>query len=335
MPYFTFFGELCKINEDVRCKKPGKQIIFVKKLLFTVKIAFISALFGWIAWKFDARTARAIVASAQFEWGLIALLIVAAANLFSTMRWERLIRGCCPGRAVPVKNLYWFNLLALFYNIFIPTTIAGEAVRVYKLKSAYGTDYARSTVAVVIDRLLGAFTWFVMFLLMPSPFRGNRNWLWLLLLVPVAVFVFRKRIAVRDRRLLDFTRHHPGDIGVAACYSLVSQILFVATNYAIFRCFGLSMNVLECAGLTATTTLASIVPISLLGVGLKEGSFLAFLPLYGASNMQAMMATSFMVFLNYVFALGGGMIELANTGWNFARLRRGPEGVEPPLQDKA
>jgi len=304
----------------------------VKKLITISKIVFIASLVVWVVLKFDVRTARDIVRSARLEWGILALLLAAMANIFVAMRWGMLIRGVWPGKKVPLKNLYWFNFLAVFYSIFVPTSIAGEAVRIYKLKNAVQGDYPLSTIVVTLDRMLGAGTWFVLFMVFPTPFRGNRQWLWLLMLVPAALFIFRRKIALGEHRFIDFTRHHPRNILAAVINSLAAQFLFITINYCIFKCFALSVSAVDCAGLTATTTLAAIVPISLMGIGFREGSLLAFLPHYGASPTQAMMVTSFMVFLTYVFGLCGGIVELASAGWSFSRLRRETDELQRTMQ---
>jgi hypothetical protein len=306
----------------------------VKKILFLAKIAFIISIIAWIAWKFDAQKAREIIHSARLEWGVFAFIISALANIFLSLRWKAILKGILPGINVSIWQLYFFNILALFYSIFIPTSIAGEAVRVFKVKSFLNVDYPRSTISVALDRILGAATWFLLFLVLPTPFRGNRSWLWFLIIVPFLLYVFRKKIVVGEHRFLDFTRHHPLDVLGAVLFSLAGQFLFIAANYCVFRCFGISISIIATAGLTATTTLAAMVPISLFGVGLREGSLLAFLPLYGASSTQAMLATVFFMILSSTFGYCGGLIELARTGWNFSRLRQQSNELRQTMQAK-
>lgn len=292
----------------------------MKKLMLVVKVLFVVGLIAWSAYKFNPETAKNVLAAADLKWGIAAIAMNLFVFLFTTLRWRALIRGFCPQAKPSLFFLLNTNLLSVFYVLFIPTTVAIEVVRVLKLKSRINNDYKTATITAALDRMTGVLTWFLLFMLFPSPFHDNR--LWLLFLAGIAAAYFlRKRFVFWGHAVFDLTKHHPFDIAKVLCYSFIGQLSSGAVVYSLFKCLGVGIPAVETMGITATISLASMVPISMLGVGAREGSFIGLLPMYGVSATQAVMLMSMLVFLNYLFGLLGGFIELWQSGWDFSKLK--------------
>src|SRR5437773_11838581 len=49
-------------------------------------------------------------------------------------------------------KLYW---LGLFYNLFLPGSISGDAYKVIRLTKQFGIPYKKTTSAVLLDRVTG------------------------------------------------------------------------------------------------------------------------------------------------------------------------------------
>ena len=293
----------------------------MKNILFYVKIVFIVCLFAWIAFKFDYNSAKKIISTAKAGWAVIAVIFSLLSVVLVSIRWKMIIRGFWSGPRSSVGQLFFFNLLAAFYTLFLPTSIAGEAVRVWRLAKNEDSDYAKATFTAIIDRMIGISTWFIIFLLMPSLFPKNRLLL-LILLIPVGLYFFKDKIAYKEKKLIDFSRHHPIDIVYAVLFSVFCQLAYIVTGYSVLRCFNVNIAFLSSGGLLSAGTLVALIPISLLGFGAREGFFIAVLPMYGAQSTQAVLFTSFMVFLNYLGGMVGGVIELMNTGWKLSSLKK-------------
>jgi Uncharacterised protein family (UPF0104). len=265
------------------------------RLFLIARILIIGGLIAFAASKFDGNAAAGVLASASLGLGAAALIISAVGALFNALRLERIIRGFWPGRRFSVWQLFYFNYLALFYTLFIPTSIAGETVRAIKLAGTVDKDRSRCIVAVLLDRLLGASTWFLIFLVCPSPFGNGKFWI-AIPLAAAAVFFLRTKITLFGHEIFDISRHHKADMTWAVIHSIAGQLISVVSFYAAFLCFGIDLSLPQVAGLTALTTLAGIVPLSLLGVGMREGSLLGLLPLYGVSSTQSVFVITFWFF---------------------------------------
>ncbi|MFH1368200.1 MAG: lysylphosphatidylglycerol synthase transmembrane domain-containing protein [Elusimicrobiota bacterium] len=292
----------------------------MKTLLFIVKILFVIALIAWSVYKFDLATAQNVLRTADIRWGIAALLCNLGVLFFVTLRWKIIIKGFCPDSSARLKDLFNANLLSLFYVLFIPTTLAAEVVRIFKLKAHIGNNYKTATLITALDRILGVATWFLLFMTFPSPFHNNLLWLAFAAAL-VAAYFLRKRFVFWGHAVLDFSKHHPADIFKAVLFSFIGQLASCFMTYSVIRCLGAHIPVIEAIGLTATTAMAAMIPISMLGIGAKEGSLIALLPLYAVSATQAVMITSFMVFINYFYGLLGGFIELWQSGWNLSKLK--------------
>lgn len=299
-----------------------------KMLLFYAKLVFITALFGWIAYKLDYKTALLLISSARPAWGFAALVLAAVSFLFVNYRWKIIIKGFWANSKTSVWQLYFFNLLGVFYSLFVPTSIAAEAVRIWRLAKNEDSDYGKAAMTAIIDRIVGITTWFVLFLLLPSMLPKNKL-LGLVFLVPVALYFFRDKIKIKERKIFDFSRHHPADIVYAVVFSLICQFFYLLAGYSVFKCFNVDIGLFFIAGIVAAGALANIVPVSMLGFGAREGFFIAVLPLYGVSHTEAVLITTFFVFISYVTGLSGGFLELMHTGWKLSVLKA-PEIKGPP-----
>ena len=110
-------------------------------------------------------------------------------------------------------------------------------------------------------------------------------------------------------------RGHPGRCWAALAVSLLHQVLTVGITLAVVRAFGLAVATPLLFALTPLVWLATFVPITLGGMGLRE---LAFMRLFaqGAVATEASLLMSLGTF--------GAMLLVALVGalWSFPMVRR-------------
>ena len=105
-----------------------------------------------------------------------------------------------------------------------------------------------------------------------------------------------------------------------ALLSCLGHLAGCCAFFLLARSLGLDSSVLSIGWVRSTVILATMIPISVSGLGLREGALLALATYYGAGPNQAM-AYSLLVFAVTVVAIGllGGLIE----AWHYTRsLRR-------------
>jgi uncharacterized membrane protein YbhN (UPF0104 family) len=136
--------------EEAAVKQESKLNRVLKLLL---KIAVTILCFWYISKKIDFATAKKAFFQANWSWLLLAVLLLMVSKLFSAFRlniYFRNIRIHLP----EWKNikLYW---LGMFYNLFLPGSISGDAYKVVLLKRKYNAPYKKTSAAVLLDRFSG------------------------------------------------------------------------------------------------------------------------------------------------------------------------------------
>lgn len=136
--------------EAAAVKQEPKLNRFLKLFL---KIVVTVLCFWYISKKIDFSAARKAFLEANWSWLILAVLLLMLSKLFSAFRLNIYFRNIhihLPGW----KNikLYW---LGMFYNLFLPGSISGDAYKVVLLKRKYNASYKKTSAAVLLDRFSG------------------------------------------------------------------------------------------------------------------------------------------------------------------------------------
>lgn len=234
------------------------------------------------------------------------------------------------------RQVFEMNLATRMYGLIMPGgTLATLAVRVYRLSGKHG-HYAGGALAATTDRLVATLNLCVVgciFWLLATP-RDATLWLVLNLgtlaamAVVVAALLTRrpwplKRLLLRIgdrllgarfatiRRAVWESRALPGRrLSAVFALSISQHLLGVVTFYLLARALGLPLDLIDIGWIRSAMVLASLLPVSLLGLGPREGAALLALQAYGISA-HASLAFSLSVFAVCVLFLGllGGIIE--------------------------
>jgi hypothetical protein len=91
-------------------------------------------------------------ADASLQWLLPALLLHLVGYSLISLRWKILLKA----QAVEARfaQLFLFYFMAAFFNLVLPSTIGGDAVRAVESRTLTGST-AKSAMVVIIERLTG------------------------------------------------------------------------------------------------------------------------------------------------------------------------------------
>jgi uncharacterized membrane protein YbhN (UPF0104 family) len=131
-------------------KQESKVLKWLKLFL---KIAITVLCFWYISKKIDFGQAGNAFLKANWAYLFLALLLLIISKIFSAFRlniYFRNIRLSIPEWS-NIK-LYW---LGMFYNLFLPGSISGDAYKVVLLKRKYAAPYKKTSAAVLLDRFSG------------------------------------------------------------------------------------------------------------------------------------------------------------------------------------
>src|SRR5688500_173010 len=137
------------IQQEVPLKKPGKG----KWLSLTVKIIITALCFWYISTKIDFNRAWAALLQARWTFLFLAVLSFMFSKLLSAFRLNINFRN------INIRISEWRNIklywLGMFYNLFLPGSISGDAYKVVILTRKFKAPYKKTTVAVLLDRFSG------------------------------------------------------------------------------------------------------------------------------------------------------------------------------------
>lgn len=252
-----------------------------------LKIAIAAALMTALAFMMDWGELR--VHAANMHWGIAAVAFVAilVEMPVNATKWRWSLR--LHGDVFPWRYLFRVSCMGYFFNNFMPSAIGGDVYRVYRTWPSEG-EKASAVSAVFVERLVGVA------LLMLNGFMGA---LFLLEHVLARTFVFvclgagalgliALPLLVKLQRSGALARRLPKLASVEAMlgrilnvraewawlllYSLVFQALAAWVVYLCFAAVNAPIGVAEALLITAAAGLASVLPISISGLGVVEGS---------------------------------------------------------------
>jgi uncharacterized membrane protein YbhN (UPF0104 family) len=131
--------------------KKESQTMKVLKLL--LKIAVTIVCFWYISRKIDFTKAKDAVMQADWLWLFLSVLAFAFSKFLASFRLNIYFKNININLTQKQNlKLYW---LGMFYNLFLPGAISGDAYKVVLLTRKYDVGYKKITAAVLLDRFSG------------------------------------------------------------------------------------------------------------------------------------------------------------------------------------
>jgi hypothetical protein len=309
----------------------------VKWGLLGLKMALSASLFAWLFRHYDVLAAMKETRHADPAWLWVAVGVFFVSNLLGSWLWGRLLRLQGVDIAFPRVAAYYF--VGLFFNNFLPANIAGDFARI---SAARGHSERAAPVfsATLMDRMMGGLA--VSLVAMCSILTA---WPWfhdlrvdalvaglfvISLLMYLAVFrrdvlawvewPFRilrlRRPAVRMSQVMDGLhayREQGGRLAALLALGVLIQVMRVFMHVSVARALGLQIPL--GAIFTFVPILAAIVmlPISLNGIGVREGASVLLFGIVGLTGAQAISFQLLTWLLAVLVSLLGGVIFVFRT----------------------
>ncbi len=231
----------------------------------------------WAYTKTDILALSSLLNTSNLIWLIPSFFLYAASKALSAVRLNLFLQNI--GTYVGFKQgvlLYW---LGMFYNLFLPGGIGGDAYKVLLLSKQLKSPWKKTTSAILYDRITGmmALLFFGAVLMMILPMY-KMFWLGLasfLLLIPVYVFFTR----------FFFSDFMPG-LWKGWILSLAVQGLQVLAAWSIFQGMQIDQPVIGFLLLFLVSSVVAVFPITIGGVGARELTFV-----YGAQWLDVLPET--------------------------------------------
>jgi hypothetical protein len=291
-----------------------------------------AGLLGFILFRVDLRSIATALGGMDVALFGLACLLFLCGQWINTERWRQLLimaRGSAPAH----RFLLGLVLAGMFFNFFLPSTVGGDVARAEMARTRLGgrTD---AYLSIVIARLL-AFIAVLTIGLVASLVAWQRfGWFdgelllsTLALLLPATAILFVTRIRVADRltsvkwlpasrirrvsgivRSFQAYTNSPSGLAWVFALSLLAQFagnVFVV--WALAASLGVAAPLAFHLVAVPLITLITLVPISINGIGVREGGFVYFYAKVGVAAGDAIALSLAYTLILGVFSVIGGL----------------------------
>ncbi len=257
------------------------------KLTFSGLLLYLAL--NWV----NLGTVASRLSQIDLRWMALAILVPLAQTLLLTMRWQKIIGQC--GADLPFGQLFRFGMVALFFNQTLPSSVGGDAMRIWL--AGKQTNWRIAAYSVLIDRVVGVVSLAIMVTaclpwtlsLVRDPI--GRSALLLIGLGCIAAGAFFVSLAWQRLHILQRwapTRHLAATATVALAIlrtpralarifglSFAIHLLTVVLAWCAARSVGADLSLAYALFLVLPVILIAIVPISIAGWGVREGVMVA------------------------------------------------------------
>jgi uncharacterized membrane protein YbhN (UPF0104 family) len=302
-----------------------------------LRIAVAGIVLALLAHRIDVHAVGAALARTAPSAIVIATAAAFTANYVIAFRLKLLLAS--QGIAARAAQTFAINLSAFFYNLFLPVGGVGvAALRLQGLARHAGGRYTAALTAMICDRLaaatalgvIGLACWWL------DPHAKPAGGIVVLLIGSATLgFMLAPRVVPRQvrrfvRELHDrgggtwwaallmrvanalgaVARLSPSTIAGLVAISLVAQLPGIVVFAALGHGLGLGIPFVSMGWLRSVVVLITILPISVGGLGVREGTLVLLLRTFGTPPADAL-ALSLLFFATTILApgLAGGVVE--------------------------
>jgi len=121
-------------------------------LLSTLKIVVSAALLYFSLHKVDLAELVARIDVSSLGWIGVAIAVTFLQIFVGVLRWREISAEC--GAPLPTRQAMRFNVIGTFFNQTLPSSIGGDAVRLW-LVARSGHGWRAATYSIFVDRAIG------------------------------------------------------------------------------------------------------------------------------------------------------------------------------------
>lgn len=236
------------------------------------------------------------------------ILLMGLSFVVASWRWQRVL--AVYDAHVPLRILTKHYLAGQFVGNALPSTVGGDVLRISRCSKDTGSTEV-AFASVVLERLTGfvalPLLTFVGFVARPDLFETSRSWIAivtavgsLLVLVVILVLAASPRLAGRFVHRANWTRfigivhvgvdrlrRDPRDAVAALGAAVAYQLTVVASVYCAVHTIGLTIPNGAVFAYIPAVAMVQVLPISVGGLGVREGMLALLLHPLGVPTGQA------------------------------------------------
>ena len=279
------------------------------------------AILWFIISRVDLAEVYQLLTVVSFRAFFLAFLIYLTAHLLFFLRWNKILQALRVDTSL--RRLLSLQFVGLFFNLFLPTSAGGDVVKAYYV-SKDTSKTVTSFLSVFLDRYIGLFAIITSATAAAFAVRLSINGVavyhWVLLIFTAAILLsvllstdfarslnrflgtrFRfiqniialvnesSKVILKNSKVMIWT----------FLLSLGFLLLVVAVNYIFIISIGESIELKNLFVFIPLIALAASLPISISGIGLREGAYIYLFSTVGFTTEESLS----LALLNFVLLL--------------------------------
>ncbi|MBD3413559.1 MAG: flippase-like domain-containing protein [Candidatus Aminicenantes bacterium] len=304
----------------------------INPLTFTLKLVVSMTILALILiFKTSIRDVFNVLKTVNLWWLAVSFSLHGLGLLISAVRWQILVRA--QGDHVPLPFLVKSYLVGNFFNNILPSRIGGDVVRIWD-GSKYSKTILKSSAIILVERLTGVIVLFL-FAFAAAVFRLDMAqkvpviWVSLVIgfsgLTAVLLFFtsfiekiikkipskgFLKKViqkTIEFRSTIVYYKTKKTALFKAFIWAFLLQANVILHFFLIGKALHLSIKIIDYLVFIPIVMLIQLIPITINGLGLREGAYIEIFEFYGiapgAAFSFALIDVGFMLIIGVVGAI--------------------------------
>ncbi len=300
-----------------------------------VKVLVSFSIMAFLVWYVDLNEVVRTLQNYRLTTVLIVIILQVLLVGVAALRWMIFL----PGHRFSCVLAYTF--IGQLYALVMPGQIAGEAAKIVRVARGIRTNVAYVGTSVMLDKVLGLLglllatgIGLLYSLTLPAPFNVLTGLVFILCTgIVMAIITNRKFFDWFARRVRIVLAWAPYRVSilkffdetvsvvrrtqttpVSYLYSLALALLYqfgaVLCTFILARELSIQIPLVDWLWIFGFVSLAVVFPVTIAGLGIREGTFIALLAQYGVSTELALVLSLSILGLQILVALIGACIDL-------------------------
>lgn len=309
---------------------------FIRRRLGLILRTLVSVLLiSWLLKKMDLPELWPILGTVRVGWLIAGFCAFLPVPFVVSWRWRMLLG--VHGVHLRYWRIFELTMIGQFFSAFLLGTTGGDVIKIFYVARAVPDRKAAVAFTVVVDRVIGlialllfgvAFSVTRLPLLLSQHYTKMLTGLFYLFALggvagavvacfgpvllryqAVRVFLERLPLGKRGTSLLsayETTARAVGTNLIALAGSLPSHVCTTLMGYCVLRSLNLPAHLLVFCAILAMVNMLIALPISISGVGVRDGLFVLFFALLGIDKEHAFAFSITYFALNLIWSFVGG-----------------------------
>ena len=312
----------------------------MKRYTFYLKLVLLFIIFYWIIKSVNLKDTISLLSRTNLLYLFIAFILSNISNLFLTIKWQRL--------SAPLKikssfcDLLKLNYISTFYSSFLPGQSTGELIKGLKLAKKESSGQ-KVWVPIFVDKMTNLLMVFIIACIAiasDATFKTNKMLVstilfltFLFSLLTIILFSentkhlinflkdktvkFLRFVRLPTKQLESFSlsylesyKKHNLLMFETLIWSALVKLPHVFAIYFLALSLHINLNVIQCAWLFSIVSIATLIPISFSGLGVRESTLIVILSKIGIEKFNSLSLSLLIFFIGILIALIGGLLEL-------------------------